>query len=414
MTEINLSFAIGLPPERAVEYFKQKGYAFSWDWHDMWQESHAKAFTVAKAMKMDILQDIHDAVEQAIKNGDTLRDFQKALEPKLKAKGWWCKVRTGDVPGFDPATGGDPDRMVQLGSPRRLETIYRTNMQTALMAGQYKAAMENVDNRPYWQYVAVMDNRTRPAHGALNGKVFRYDDIFWRTHFPPLGFRCRCRMTALTEAEVKKEGLTVSKGEDHITWEDRVVATKGDKAGLIEQVAVYHDPFTGMDIATDPGWSYNPGQAAWYPDLDKYRYDVAKDWVRGGLTGPAFAAFYEGVTGGNFPVAVLSEEYRNAISAETQAVLLSDETLAKNRNNHPELTLQDYQSLPQIISGAQVIIEKQGQFIVFVKQSGKYYFAVIKTTQNRDELYMTSFRVTGERDVKSEMKKGTVIKNEMF
>jgi len=30
----------------------------------------------------------------------------------------------------------------------------------------------------------------------------------------------------------------------------------------------------------------NPGQAAWIPDLDQYPYDVAKQWIQEGLTGP--------------------------------------------------------------------------------------------------------------------------------
>jgi SPP1 gp7 family putative phage head morphogenesis protein len=144
---------------------------------------------------------------------------------------------------------------VQLGSPHRLKTIYQTNLQTAYMAGRYKEFMDNVDNRPYWQYVAVMDSRTRPAHAALNGKVFRYDDPFWDTHYPPIGFRCRCRVRALTGKQAKEKGI--SKGEDHITWEDRLVSKK---TGELQRVAVYHDPLTGEKIATDVGWSYNPGK----------------------------------------------------------------------------------------------------------------------------------------------------------
>jgi uncharacterized protein with gpF-like domain len=48
VSDIDLAYAIGLKPEKAIEYFKAKGFAFSWDWQKIWQEAHARAFTVAK------------------------------------------------------------------------------------------------------------------------------------------------------------------------------------------------------------------------------------------------------------------------------------------------------------------------------------------------------------------------------
>jgi SPP1 gp7 family putative phage head morphogenesis protein len=247
---VDLSYAIGLPPEDAINYFRSKGYAFSWNWYDVWQDAHAKAFTVAKAMKLDLLQDIRNAVDKALVNGTTLATFRDELEPILKAKGWW---------------GKDADTGAQLGSPHRLETIFRTNLQSAYMAGRYKQQMENVDDRPYWQYIAVMDSRTRPAHSALNGKVFRFDDVFWDTHFPPCGFRCRCRTRAYTAQQVKDKGLTVESGKNNMVWEDKKIS--GD---ITRPVAGYRDPKTGKITFTDPGWSSNPGKEHWKIDLSKY------------------------------------------------------------------------------------------------------------------------------------------------
>ncbi len=70
---------------------------------------------------------------------------------------------------------------VQLGSPRRLALIYNVNTRVAYNAGRYTQMMNNTDTHPFWQYVAVMDSRTRPSHSTLNGLVFRYDDPFWKT-----------------------------------------------------------------------------------------------------------------------------------------------------------------------------------------------------------------------------------------
>ncbi|MGK3503292.1 hypothetical protein ACSLO3_27735, partial [Escherichia coli] len=42
---------------RAINYLKSKGYQITWDWEEMWQEAHARAFTVAKVTRLDILED---------------------------------------------------------------------------------------------------------------------------------------------------------------------------------------------------------------------------------------------------------------------------------------------------------------------------------------------------------------------
>lgn len=400
-SNIDLYYAIGLPPEKAIEYFKSKGYTFSWDWYDTWQQSHAKAFTVAKAMRMDILMDIREMVEKALKEGLTFQEFKKELEPKLRAKGWWGRKLVVDERGATE---------VQLGSPHRLKTIYQTNLQTAYMAGRYKEFMENVDDRPYWQYVAALDSRTRPAHAALHGKVFRYDDPFWETHYPPLGFNCRCRVRAISEDSLKDRRLTVESSKGRITWQDQLVSKK---TGELRPVAVYHDPFTGEKIATDVGWSYNPGKAAWFPDLDKYPYDVANKWIIGGLTGPDFKAFFEGRLKGNFPVAVLDEDFTEAIRSKSQVVYLSNETLMKNKENHPEIALPIYQRLPDIISRAQLVVQDKDNTFVFLRIGKKIYYGAVKTTQTGKANFLTSLRLAKKSDIDKIKSKGKVLKDEL-
>lgn len=126
----DLSFAMNLPPEKALEYFRGKENAKDkgWNWQEVWQEEHAKTFTVAKCVKADILQDLRTALDQAMAKGETFEQFRKNLEPTLKAKGWWGKQIAVDKEG-NAST-------IQLGSPYRLRNIYRTNLQTAYMAGR--------------------------------------------------------------------------------------------------------------------------------------------------------------------------------------------------------------------------------------------------------------------------------------
>lgn len=247
MAKIGLKMLFKLPPEKAIKYFKAKNNQVSWDWHDVWQKEHKKAFTVAKAMKKDVLQDIRDAVDKAISEGQTFENFKKELKPLLQKKGWWGEQFVGD-------SNGNIEK-VQLGSVQRLKTIYRVNLQTSYQVGRYETQMENTDNRPYWQYVAVMDGRSREEHQALNGLILPYDDPFWQTMYPPNGWGCRCRVRALSAANVKNRGFLVSSSEGCLSEEMRLVSKK---TGEMRPVTVYTDPLTGQKSSTDVGWSHNP------------------------------------------------------------------------------------------------------------------------------------------------------------
>ncbi|ADE10467.1 phage head morphogenesis protein [Sideroxydans lithotrophicus] len=264
MSKPDLSLVFGLPPEKAVEYFESKGYVLTWDWRELWQEAQAKSFTVAKVMRTDILLDIRSAVDDALNNGTTFQEFKKNLTPILQAKGWWGKTEH-----VNTSTG--EASIVQLGSPRRLRTIYQTNLQTAYMAGRYNQMMASTGSHPYWQYVAVLDGRTRPTHRAMNGRVFRYDDALWGSHFPPNGFNCRCRVSPLTAAAVEGQGRTVESSADRLI--DHEIQMKD---GTTAQVKALRIKVDGKDklFAPDAGWSYNPAQQA--QQLDKLAADAAK------------------------------------------------------------------------------------------------------------------------------------------
>ena len=99
MKNIDLSFALGLPPEDAIKYFQSKGYKFSYDWHETKNGAHSKAFTVAKAMKLDILSDIRESVDNSISKGMTFEEFRRELEPKLRSKGIPCRRMSASCGG---------------------------------------------------------------------------------------------------------------------------------------------------------------------------------------------------------------------------------------------------------------------------------------------------------------------------
>lgn len=123
------SFDPGPPPE-ASRYLRNKGWLPAFSWLDVEPEEHAVAFTVAKATSLDVLRDIREELQTALDDGLPFAEFQKRLQPRLEARGWW---------GY----GGAVDRLdgqekpALLGTPRRLRTIYDANLRSARAAGQW-------------------------------------------------------------------------------------------------------------------------------------------------------------------------------------------------------------------------------------------------------------------------------------
>jgi SPP1 gp7 family putative phage head morphogenesis protein len=236
-----------LPPSIAIKYFRNKKNTNTWDWYELWQKSHRKSFTVAKVVNDKVLTDIRSALDDALENGKTFHEFQKELKPLLQKRGWWGMQIVVD-------SQGNAEK-VQLGSMYRLKTIYAVNLQTAYQTGRYQTQIENKEERPYWQYVAVLDSNTRPEHAQLHDLIFPCDDPFWGAFYPPNGWRCRCRVRALSEDYLKRKGLSVEQSMGKLSEELQLVSKK---SGEYKPVTVYTDPLTGKKLAPDVGWSYNP------------------------------------------------------------------------------------------------------------------------------------------------------------
>lgn len=259
---VDLAYAARLPLKEAVAYFRAKGYNITWNWYEQLTDAHARAFTVAKAARLDVLNTIRDEVDRAIHDGITQREFTRTLAPRLQKLGWWGKQIVVD--------GDGNAKEIQLGSPRRLATIYNVNTRTAYNAGRYAQMMNTAEDFPYWQYVAVMDSHTRPAHAELNGMVFRFDDPFWQTHYPPNGWNCRCRVRALSAERLKALGLKVSYGASFIHTHEVDAGIDETTGELFRTTSTTFDNGR-VKMTPDVGWSYNPGSAAFGTDQSLIR-----------------------------------------------------------------------------------------------------------------------------------------------
>ena len=224
---IDIGFAAKLPPREAIAFFEQKGYATSWDWWEVWESAHARAFTVAKAVQTDVLQSIRGALDKALAEGQTHKQFASELEPRLQKLGWW-----GQRIVVDPDGGAE---RVQLGSPHRLQTIFDSNMRSTFGAARQRQQMVNIKSRPFWLYDARNDSRVRPSHAAMDGMVFPANDPIWGSHYPPNGWNCRCRVRALTAEQVRSRGLRVRNSEGALEEVEQEVGVDRRTGEVISQ-----------------------------------------------------------------------------------------------------------------------------------------------------------------------------------
>ena len=258
----DLVYALGLPPRDAVAYLESKGIRPTRHWYDIWQEAQAKAVTVSGMTRLDLLEDVKKGLVDAVKSGKTEKMFIDDLAPILRAKGW-----TGKRQSINPKTGEVTEKGPDL--PARLSLIFFQNVQSAYMYGRYRAMLANAEERPWWMYIAVLDSRTRPHHRALHRKVFRYDDPFWKTHYPPNGFYCRCRVRALSDAQLEREGLTPESGEGRMVNREVVVNPLAPESQrVVREVWGWQERPGGLTHWTDTGFSYSAGYTTYQLDCE--------------------------------------------------------------------------------------------------------------------------------------------------
>jgi len=227
---------IGPSPE-VLAFIKHKGWKPAFSYKDVWGEEHAFAFTVAKAVELDVLTTIREALEKALEEGIPFEQFKKDLAPRLRELGWW-----GRKDMVDPLTGETVSS--RLGSPRRLRTIYWANTRSARAAGQWERAQRTKDALPYLIYELGPSEHHRPHHASKAGLILPIDDPFWDSWMFPNGWLCKCRSRQIGEAEAgRKGGVGTAPVVPTRTW-------RNSRTGEVLQVPE----------GIDPAWNCNPGK----------------------------------------------------------------------------------------------------------------------------------------------------------
>jgi SPP1 gp7 family putative phage head morphogenesis protein len=231
-----------IEPKDAIAAFERRSLLLpSFRWQDVWAAEHALGLAVAGVTKLDVMQLFADSLASALAEGKDLRSFSKEIEPLLAKKGYW-----GDVEVKDPITG---EQRITRFDRSRLDLIYSVNMRQSYAAGRWSRIEAGRARRPFIMYQTMRDERVRASHKPFDGLVLPIDHTFWREHYPPNGWRCRCTAFAVSERAIEryaKAGVKIKRESPEISYRE----FKNTRTGEISLVP----------RAVDPGFNHNPGQ----------------------------------------------------------------------------------------------------------------------------------------------------------
>jgi uncharacterized protein with gpF-like domain len=177
--------------KEAVDFFRQKINLPTKKWNELQGAFHTRAFTVAGAMREDIISDFREAIDKAVASGSTLQDFKKDFN---KIAGKWVNT--------------DKEFEAKMTKPGynawRSKVIYSTNVNTAYAAARERQVRdpELIDVFSHAKYVCMMLPTSRDSHKAWNGTVLPVTDPWWDKHSPPNGFGCLCRKEFISKYEI--------------------------------------------------------------------------------------------------------------------------------------------------------------------------------------------------------------------
>lgn len=172
------ALSLKLPFAEAIAQAAGRGVTLPEDYYGrLPAEARSQAFTVSGLTSLEQLQAVLDSLADALRSGQTFRDWQAAVADDLG-----------------------------MLSASRQELIFRNAVQTGYNIGRTTQQRENQARRPFYLWDAINDTRTRPAHAAMDGYIAPMDDEIWNSWSAPAGWNCRCTRIALSEAQARARG----------------------------------------------------------------------------------------------------------------------------------------------------------------------------------------------------------------
>lgn len=180
-----------VPHKEAAALIRGKPVVSRQVFKELLPELKGRAFAIAGIEYAGVAQDIRDRLAE-LPEGALWDDVKKDVADDL-------------VPYMvDPDTDKEmQDKQLQAAF-RKAELLLRIHGFQAYHAAAWQVMDRQREVLPYWQYHSMEDARVRPSHAALDGLILPADSPFWRDHFPPWEWGCRCLVTPVSEEDAKR------------------------------------------------------------------------------------------------------------------------------------------------------------------------------------------------------------------
>jgi SPP1 gp7 family putative phage head morphogenesis protein len=252
-----------VPHKEAAAFIRGKPVVSRQVFKDLLPELKGRAFTVAGIEYAGVAQEIRDRLADLPEGAlwdDVKGDIAADLVPYM----------------VDPDTDKDAQDKQAQAAFRRAELLLRIHGFQAYNSANWQVMDRQREVLPYWQYHSMEDARVRPSHAALDGLILPADSPFWRDHFPPWEWGCRCLVTPIPEEDARRiQGEDKDRNPEERRFMDGAALRKLEEEGALIRNAGAFNVTSGHAKGDKGAFYWDPATLRMPPEELKKRYDPA-------------------------------------------------------------------------------------------------------------------------------------------
>lgn len=332
-----------VPHDEAVDFIRGKPALASRVFGELLPELRARAFTIAGIEQHDTLQKVRDMVADIPAGADwdkTKAQMVSEISPFF----------VGTIAGYD--SDGQPIRRTEAEAlnyaQRRAELLLRLHGFQAYSASSYRAMDAQRDVFPFWKYQSMGDEKVRDTHAALDGKILPANSDFWKNHYPPWEWACRCQVVPMMDDEV--DALRASQADRPLEERDVIegaalARVEGPERQLVLGPSQIFDLRTQREKGDPDGYEFHPGDLRIPLSTLRARYDSAvwdkfEGWARAAGIPETGATVWTWLSGEKLAPTGKIAKKAEAATVRSCAELAPDLAAIVTSNDAPEIQRQ--------------------------------------------------------------------------